>query len=99
MSTNEQEQLWGALFGYLSLGAGTVAAIGSALLLFGLSPGFVAQHPGEAGWDLFWNHLCYLGPVVVLGWFFLAIADAKNRYFFCLLITSLGWLAGFAFIR
>lgn len=98
--SNAAAQAAGAKFmGWVSVTAGAIAALGTALVFFRISPGFVAQHPGEAGWDLAANHLMYFGPVVLVSWSTLAFAAPKRRFGAWTLLFSIVWFLGFCTIK
>jgi hypothetical protein len=46
--------------------AGTIAVVGSVLLLLGVSPARVSQR--EPTVDRIVNHLAYFGPALLVGW-------------------------------
>jgi hypothetical protein len=69
-----------SMAGVASVLFGAVAALGAVWLFFGISPGFVAQHPGEAGWDRLVNHATYFGPFVIMSWMVFLFAPQKNRF-------------------
>ncbi len=83
----------------MSLAFGVVAALGSLFLVLGASPGFVAQHPGEAGWDKLVNHLSYFGPLVVLSWVLFCFARPKLHFVGWALLFTTFWILGFCTIK